>query len=581
VANLQGGFDVRGQHTYNKAGSFPFSVTIDGPGGISASPIATAKVIALTATAGSIVTTPGQTFNGQVAYIRCTDPDSIKGEFSATIAWGDGTTSAGTITSVSKGSFNVNGLNRYFTAGSYSFMVTIRGPGGSSTTASGTAEVLALGTTGANLQTIPGQLFNDVVATFSSTSPLSVPGDFTATISWGDGLTSRGIIEPRTQGVFAVRGQHLYRQVGTYSILVAIHGPNDSLVRARSTAALAGWADDFQRPNSDFLARPWEETSGRWTINNNSLVAMDPGSNLAVVTGAPLTDGSVQVDFTLGSSSASYVGLVSRNASPGNLYLGEIMAVNGTYTAYLFRCLGGTWTQLATAPVGNSSGALRLENVGTSLKLFLDGQLLVYAFDSNLANGLAGVGASGGTRLDDFVARAIYLNQVTLPFGDTFSQATGSSLSRSWVEQQGNFSVQAGGLRANDPGVNLATVNQVPTSDMAVEASLVLGSAGWGGVVAALSGPGQSNMYGAILSRSASSYKVTLFRNRGGSWVELASAAAGADNGRLRLEVAGKTLKLSFNGNLVATVQVDQPLGPGQAGLWSGSGTLFSDFQVS
>jgi hypothetical protein len=141
VVNQQGGFDVVGQHTYSNGGSFLFTVTVKGPSGISSKPIGTAKVIILTATAEIITATSGQPFNGKVAYFRSIDQNSLTEEYNAIIAWGDDTTSPGTIISNGKGSFNVNGLHRYLAPGTYSFTVIIQGPVGSSATATGTAEV--------------------------------------------------------------------------------------------------------------------------------------------------------------------------------------------------------------------------------------------------------------------------------------------------------------------------------------------------------------------------------------------------------------------------------------------------------
>jgi len=62
-------------------------------------------------------------------------------DFSATINWGDGTTSAGTVIAQNGGGFAVTGPHTYAEEGSYQVGVTINDIGGSATTAVSTATV--------------------------------------------------------------------------------------------------------------------------------------------------------------------------------------------------------------------------------------------------------------------------------------------------------------------------------------------------------------------------------------------------------------------------------------------------------
>jgi hypothetical protein len=71
----------------------------------------------------SIAATAGSTFNGLVATVSDFDPNGVAGNFTATIDWGDGHTSPGTISSNANGGFNVNGGNTY--AGGGKFPVTV------------------------------------------------------------------------------------------------------------------------------------------------------------------------------------------------------------------------------------------------------------------------------------------------------------------------------------------------------------------------------------------------------------------------------------------------------------------------
>ena len=64
-----------------------------------------------------------------------------------------------------------------------------------------------------------------LVATFTDSTP-GVPGDYTASIDWGDGSAAgTGIITSQGTGsgtVFSVFGNHTYAEEGTYAVTVTI-----------------------------------------------------------------------------------------------------------------------------------------------------------------------------------------------------------------------------------------------------------------------------------------------------------------------------------------------------------------------
>ncbi len=59
------------------------------------------------------------------------------------------------------------------------------------------------------------------IATFTDANAASIAGDFTATIAWGDGLTTTGTVT-KTAGVYSVVGTHTYTSAGYYSAKVTI-----------------------------------------------------------------------------------------------------------------------------------------------------------------------------------------------------------------------------------------------------------------------------------------------------------------------------------------------------------------------
>lgn len=117
---------VRGSHTYRRAGNYPLSVTVSGTGETAASAPATATIreAEFRGEALAIEATSGAPFAGQVAEIHDGNRLSEAGDFAATIDWGDGSTSPGTIAG-RDGRFTVDGTHTYAAAGEYRVTVTV------------------------------------------------------------------------------------------------------------------------------------------------------------------------------------------------------------------------------------------------------------------------------------------------------------------------------------------------------------------------------------------------------------------------------------------------------------------------
>lgn len=67
-------------------------------------------------------------FSGVVAHFTDTDQQATPGSYSATIAWGDGTTSPGSVTAAAGGGFDVSGSHTWPDPGSYGTTVTVSKP---------------------------------------------------------------------------------------------------------------------------------------------------------------------------------------------------------------------------------------------------------------------------------------------------------------------------------------------------------------------------------------------------------------------------------------------------------------------
>src|SRR5882724_12259718 len=164
--------------------------------------------------------------NTDIASFTVDNTTDTAGDFTATIDWGDGTTSAGTIVG-SNGSFTVEGGHTYLDEGFPQATVTIThtadntqiAPTGTIAVAD-TDDISVQGTTLSGTPNAP--LTNVTVATFTTTNTANTAGDFVATIDWGDGTTTTGTIAG-SNGSFTVQGTHTYTASGADTITIFVN----------------------------------------------------------------------------------------------------------------------------------------------------------------------------------------------------------------------------------------------------------------------------------------------------------------------------------------------------------------------
>ena len=244
VSGGGGSFQVDGTHTYAAPGTYSVMVTLsdDAPGTATATVTSTAQVAGgLSVTATNFSIPEGAAFNGAVASFSDADTTKTAASFTATINWGDGTTTAGTVTGGS-GSFTLSGQHTYADEGSFPFTATVTetGPGGATASAMATATVTeadALAGTPLTFAAQAGTSFMGAVATFTDANTANVAGDFTATINWGDGTTTPGTVSGGG-GAFTVSGSHTYAAAGSFSVRVTLtdDAPGTATAAATSTA---------------------------------------------------------------------------------------------------------------------------------------------------------------------------------------------------------------------------------------------------------------------------------------------------------------------------------------------------------
>jgi hypothetical protein len=180
--------------------------------------------------------TEGQSFSGTVATVTDGDPMDKAAEYSATINWGDGTSSTpGTVSGPDGGPYNVNGTHTYAEEGTFTVKVHVTDSDSTNTAdATSTAKVgdAPLTSMCAAPLAIP-QTYTGPTATFNDSSSTGTLSDFSATIAWGDGSSSAGSIAGGPGlAPYAVAGSHSYTTTGTFTITTTINDVGGSTTTA-------------------------------------------------------------------------------------------------------------------------------------------------------------------------------------------------------------------------------------------------------------------------------------------------------------------------------------------------------------
>jgi hypothetical protein len=234
---------------------------------------------------GSIQGTEGAAFSGLLFTASCR-------AFSATINWGDGSSSAGTTPSGGA----IDGSHTYAEEGTYSGSISYSDDCGTGTTSFqaviGDAQLSASPT---GMAANAGAAFNGTVGSLSDADPGGSPGDYTATINWGDGTGSAGSVATGAGRAFSVNGSHTYATPGSYTVEVAIGDVGGASVHVREQANVgpALTAAFSASPASVAAGQPVVlDASGsrgpslryRWDLDGSGRFATDGGANSSLQT---------------------------------------------------------------------------------------------------------------------------------------------------------------------------------------------------------------------------------------------------------------------------------------------------------
>jgi hypothetical protein len=227
-----------GNYTINVvASAFSFSVPFQLSAIVSGSNV-------ITGTGTTITETAGQSFTSPVATFTDTNSSIPASGFTASIGWGDGTSSTGSVVELNSsvgpaGGFAVIGTHTYTEAGTFFVDISVseNPPGTASAPIDSTAIVLSPQFSGVTLSLNADQAFSGSVGSFTDTLPPNTPGRFFASIDWGDGTSATpGTVTATGTDTYTVLGSHTYTQDGLFHIGVSIIDPLERPILGSSTA---------------------------------------------------------------------------------------------------------------------------------------------------------------------------------------------------------------------------------------------------------------------------------------------------------------------------------------------------------
>jgi hypothetical protein len=284
---------------------------------------------------GSLVNVAVATFTSPVA-------SAVASDFTSTINWGDGTSSAGVVVEDASNPslFYVYGTHTYFQQPASQPSVTIAEAVGSISqtingvivtqtfspvttnfTANVTNAALAVNV---NLVTGVEGTSTPVVTLANFTDPGLAPNTpnptsrYTVTVDWGDGsgpvtLPVSAIVQNGDTNSFAIKGSHLYAEAGVYTVTVSVTNSDPVTVVATNAAVIADAPLSVPGPFLIVLAHEGKAFSGE------VVPFIDANPN------APTSDFFATIDW--GDGSPSSVGTMTQPNGPGTNFL-----VSGTHT---------------------------------------------------------------------------------------------------------------------------------------------------------------------------------------------------------------------------------------------------------
>jgi hypothetical protein len=266
----------------------------------------------------------GASFTAPVAQFLDAGGLEALDHYRASIHWGDGSESDGTVKFINGTAALVFGTHTYLAEGHYTVDVFVRDDGGAQaeiTESVTIADAAFVSPVSKSLAYTTGLSANRVVASFQDADPQGAAGDYTATIDWGDGTpafpdTSAGTITANG-AAFDVSGLHSYATAGDYNVTVTITDKGGVSTSVPSATTIV---------------------TSKGTVSNDALIIAS-GSPISVskVAQTPLTEVVANfIDTAVGEDPATYTALIDWAdgiKTPGQVVLNaSTLQVLGTHT---------------------------------------------------------------------------------------------------------------------------------------------------------------------------------------------------------------------------------------------------------
>jgi hypothetical protein len=293
---------------------------------------------AVQATGGFTLTTVAGVNTGTQTVATFTDPGGaeVLGDYSATINWGDNSSSAGTISGPANGVFTVQASHLYTLAGNRAITVTVQHDSAPSGTATSTAQVSPAATSAIILSGFPAATasgavntfivtakdafgnvtpaFNDTV-TFTSSDPLAeLPDDYTFTAADNGMRTFGGVLKTvGTQSITATDTTRPSLNSTQANILV---NPRSFTVTDFPTEVTAGAEHTFIVTARDYAGNPATSYLGKIHFSSSDLHAVLPADYTFTAADAG-TQTFAATLVTAGTQSITVVDPLTPNQSRG------------------------------------------------------------------------------------------------------------------------------------------------------------------------------------------------------------------------------------------------------------------------
>ena len=395
VAGSNGTFTVTGGHTYASPGNYVTNVTViglnNGPSAFTSGQANIAPAPRYAITGQQFIETAGSSFTVSVATftdMNTSDPSSL---FSASINWGNGLTTRGSVTG-GNGSFTITGSNIYTFPGTYKVITTLVDMSNNSAMATSTAVVSGPVLTAVPITITPsiGVPFTGIVASFFDTNTSDSIGNLSATINWGDGNFTTGTVLPAlgTPNLFNVLGTNTYASAGVFPISVMLVNRNGQSATAESAAIIptppppAPPAPSIVATGTSFPIIPGQPLA-------NIVVATFTDTNPAVVANTALI--SAVINWGNGDTTQGNVMPVMSN--------GAIVSFNVLSGSYAFPTPGPAGTIPVTVTITDTSG---LSATANSTAIVVNTISNASANPFQFTGGLALIGSNGPHAQDGY-----------------------------------------------------------------------------------------------------------------------------------------------------------------------------------